>query len=75
MIDFELFFEIWFLGYGPEQAAPILQDFSNRWTASIEAMNKEVTMQFSGSSCGMDVLQVRMVIKVILTELHCIRHL
>eukprot|EP00210_Caulerpa_lentillifera_P001709 g1642.t1 len=47
-------------GYGPEQAAPILQDFSTRWTASIEAMNKEVTMQFSGSSCGMDVLQASM---------------
>jgi hypothetical protein len=27
-------------GYGPQQAAPIMKDFSTRWTAAIEALNK-----------------------------------
>ncbi len=27
-------------GYGPQQAAPIMKDFSSRWTAAIEALNK-----------------------------------
>jgi hypothetical protein len=27
-------------GYGPQQAAPIIRDFSSRWTAAIEALNK-----------------------------------
>lgn len=27
-------------GYGPQQAAPIVKDFSSRWTAAIEALNK-----------------------------------
>jgi hypothetical protein len=27
-------------GYGPAEAAPIMRDFSQRWTAAIEALNK-----------------------------------
>lgn len=27
-------------GYGPAEAAPVMKDFSQRWTAAIEALNK-----------------------------------
>ncbi|GMH45399.1 hypothetical protein BSKO_13356 [Bryopsis sp. KO-2023] len=47
-------------GHGPEQVAPILKDFSNRWTSVIEVMNKEVQMHFAEASCGKDVLQASM---------------
>ena len=27
-------------GYGPPEAAPIMKDFTSRWTSAIEALNK-----------------------------------
>lgn len=38
--------------------APILKDFSNRWTTAIEILNKEVGMHFAKAASGKDVLQV-----------------
>lgn len=27
-------------GYGPAEAAPVMKDFSQRWTSAVEALNK-----------------------------------
>ncbi|KAK9908133.1 hypothetical protein WJX75_003087 [Coccomyxa subellipsoidea] len=47
-------------GYGPQQAAPIMKDFSTRWTAAIEALNKETMKDFRSSTCGREVLKAAM---------------
>lgn len=45
-------------GFGPDKASPVLKDFSNRWSTTIETLNKEVGMHFAEAACGKDVLQV-----------------
>ncbi|KXZ50201.1 hypothetical protein GPECTOR_17g838 [Gonium pectorale] len=47
-------------GFAPQQAAPILRDFAARWQSSIEAMAREVALQFAETGCGRDVLQASM---------------
>ncbi|DBA84296.1 TPA: hypothetical protein ACH3X2_006350 [Trebouxia sp. C0005] len=47
-------------GYGPNEAAPVLQDFASRWQASIDALHKDTMKDFKNSPAGREVLKAAM---------------